>query len=66
MEVRRVKPKVLTYQIAQTLTIVLGPVESMLIADRVTVMKDESVDFDLIDWVPGGDSRPMLVGGIDF
>lgn len=66
MKMRRVRPKVLTYEVAQTLTIVLGPVEGMVVAEKVTIMKDESIDYDLIDWVPGGDSRPILVGGIDF
>ena len=53
----------LTYQIAQTLTIVFGPSDGMLLGERVTIHRDETLDTDIKEiGFPGS----ILASGMDF
>jgi len=60
---RKIKPVTLTYQIAQTLTIVFGPSDGMLLGERVTIHRDETLDTDIKEiGFPGS----ILASGMDF
>lgn len=62
---RLIKPEALEGDVARTMTIVEGPVESKLIVERVTVDKGGGIKCDLTDWLLGK-YEPILVDGVDF